>query len=50
VEGLSEEMVLGGYACSTTVGEQAFAPPVHQRQTGRAADDTVIGRSGQAGS
>jgi hypothetical protein len=49
LEGLSEEVVFGGYACSTAVGEQASVSPVHQRQMGRAADDTMLGRSGQAG-
>jgi hypothetical protein len=34
LEGLSEKMVLSGYACSAIVGEQAFVPPVRQKQMG----------------
>jgi hypothetical protein len=49
LEGLSEEMVLGGYACSAAVDEQAFVSPVHLRRTGRATDDATLGRSSQAG-
>jgi hypothetical protein len=34
LEGLLEEVVFGGYACSTAVGEQVYVPPIYQRETG----------------
>jgi hypothetical protein len=34
LEGLLEKMVLGGYACSAAIGEQASISLVHQRQMG----------------